>query len=91
MAVVSNATYDFHCVLTSTTDIANATVKLVENGDDGNFFFEERVSLSAYDPYDFTREGLTGIDASAVKLVLDFGGNPADTEVTLSDFSFVKR
>lgn len=77
--------YDFSARLTASEDIAGATVKLVKNGDDGLFFFEERIDLAASEPYYFVRDNLKGIDMDAVTLVLDFGGAPAETEVQLAD------
>lgn len=77
--------YDFHCVFNSTTSIGNVTVKLYKNGDDDTFFFVQNISLNAYEDYVFEMTEMEGIDADQVNLVLDFGGNPANTEVTISE------
>lgn len=76
--------YDFRCILNATKDINRVTVKLVKEGDDGTFFFTENVDLKAFQDYVFKAPAMEGIDMEAVTLVLDFGGNPADTEITVS-------
>jgi len=84
IATSAGNSYDFHCVLNSTTAIGNVTVKLYKNGDDNTFFFTKNISLTAYENYEFEMTAMEGIDADQVNLVLDFGGNPANTEVTVS-------
>lgn len=85
IATASGATYDFALRLTSTTDIASVTVKLCHGSDDNVFFFTENVKLTADETLTFHKEGLDGLDIEAVKLVLDFGGNPTGTTVTIED------
>lgn len=85
MATASGSAYDFALRLTSTTDVASVTVKLCHGSDDNVFFFTENVKLTADETLTFHREGLDGLDIEAVKLVLDFGGNPAGTSVTIED------
>ena len=77
--------YDFSIVLNSSTDHPGVTVKLTQDGDDGNFLFEEKVALKAYEDFVFYKSDLPGIDAPALKLVLDFGGNAENTEITISN------
>jgi len=76
--------YDFSAVFNSSKDHNNVTVKLVKTGEDGTFFFEEKISLKAYEDYVFIKTDLPGIDMDKVSLVLDFGGNIAETVVTMS-------
>jgi preprotein translocase subunit SecB len=76
--------YDFHCILNSTQNITGVTVKLVKDGDDNTFYFTERVNLVAYEDYKFEKVAMAGIDMEKVNLFFDFGGNPANTEVTVS-------
>ena len=83
VALESSKSYDFSVVLNSTTDIRAVTLKLTENGNDDNFLFTENVNLSAFEDYIFDLSDLPGIDAAAVKMVFDFGGNPDNTEVTI--------
>ncbi len=87
MATNSANTYDFSCKLTSSTDHGNVTVKLVKTGDDGVYYFEEKVSLKAYEEYVFYKSDMPGIDMDNVSLVFDFGGNAENTEVTVSDIT----
>ena len=83
VALESSKSYDFSVVLNSTTDIRAVTLKLTENGNDDNFLFTENVNLTAFEDYIFDLSDLPGIDAAAVKMVFDFGGNPDNTEVTI--------
>ena len=87
MATNSANTYDFSCKLTSSTDHGNVTVKLVKTGDDGTYYFEEKVSLKAYEEYVFYKSDMPGLDMDNVSVVFDFGGNAADTEVTVGDIT----
>jgi len=84
MATSAANNYDFRCVLNSTTDIGRATIKLFKNDKDDVFFFAKQVSLSAYEDYEFKMPGMEGIDIDKVNLLFDFGGNPDNTEVTVS-------
>ncbi|MFT3738327.1 MAG: hypothetical protein QM786_06185 [Breznakibacter sp.] len=76
--------YDFHCILNSSQNLTGVTVKLVKNGEDGTFFFEDRVNLTAYEDFELEKVAMPGIDMEKVNLIFDFGGNPANTEVTVS-------
>ncbi len=84
IATSAENSYDFHCILNSTTNIGNVTVKLYKNGDDNTYFFTKNISLTAYEDYEFKMTEMDGIDIDQVNLVFDFGGNPANTEVTVS-------
>lgn len=77
--------YDFSANITASEEIKGATLKLVKTGDDGVFFFEQRINLNAGEPTVFYKDNLPGIDMEKVSLVLDFGGSPAGTEVKLKD------
>ena len=84
-------TYNFYCVLNSSEDHPGVTVKLTETDDpdgtkhDDNFFFVDRVKLTAGEDYVFKKEGvvLPKNDAHALSLVFDFGGNAANTEISV--------
>jgi hypothetical protein len=75
--------YDFSAVFLSNKNHGNVTVKLVQTGDDGNFYFEQKISLVADQDFVFIKTNMPGKDMANVSLVLDFGGNAADTEVLL--------
>ena len=85
VALSAGKTYDFQCKVELSQDVPGVTFKLTDTADDGNFLFTERRDIGAYEEFTFTLTGLTGIDAAAVKMVFDFGGNPADTEVTIRE------
>jgi hypothetical protein len=77
-------TYDFRCILNSTNAIGNVTVKLYKNGDDNTFFFTKNISLAAFTDYVLKMPAMTGIDIDQVNLLFDFGGNPENTDITVS-------
>ena len=83
--IASNAAtnYDFSVLLTSSVDHPGVMVKLTEDGNDGNFFFEEKIALKAFEETVFYKADLAGIDAPKLKLVLDFGGNAENTVMTI--------
>ncbi|WP_300729381.1 hypothetical protein [uncultured Bacteroides sp.] len=80
----SATNYDFSAVFNSNKDHNNVTVKLTKHGDDGTFYFAETIRLKAFEDYVFIKSDMPGIDMENVDLVLDFGGNEAGTEVTVS-------
>lgn len=85
MATAATSNYDFSCKLTSNTDHNNVTVKLCDTNNSGVYYFEETISLKAYEEYVFYKSDMPGIDISQIDIVFDFGGNAANTEVTVSD------
>lgn len=84
--VDADTPYDFSCTVVSTKDVPGATFKLTDTASDENFLFTERVDLAANTEtvVKLPAKTLPKGAAGAVKLVLDFGGNPADTEVSVS-------
>lgn len=85
MTTTASANYDFSMKLSSTTDAPGVTIKLVMTGDDNTFYFADRVALKAGQEYIFYKSDMAGIDMTAVSLVMDFGGSPADTKVNFYD------
>ena len=75
--------YDFSAVFNSDKDLNGATVKLVLDGDDGVFYFTDRIDLKANEDYIFWKSDMPGIDMAKVMLVLDFGGCQAGTTVNV--------
>ena len=75
--------YDFSCILTPTMDINGVTVKLVMDGDDGVFYFADRVDLKSGQDYIFWKSDMPGIDMERVNLFFDFGGNPAGEVINI--------
>lgn len=93
--------YDFCVTLLANNAIKGVTLKLVqtdetdENGDpikhDGNFFFAEQVDLEANVEKKFWVANKKAAEAMhAISLVTDFGGNPADTKVTIKNIILQK-
>ncbi|MGL4519530.1 MAG: hypothetical protein ACRCUJ_07625 [Phocaeicola sp.] len=77
--------YDCSMLFNANQELKRVTVKLVKEGDDDTFYFTELISLKAYEEYLVSFTNMPGLDMEQVKLVLDFGGNPANTEVNVSE------
>lgn len=83
--------YDFRITVSATNDIPGATFKLVHSGGeafDGIFYFADRKDLVMDETHTFKWVNLPGIDMTAVSLVLDFGGAPQGTKITVKDIIF---
>lgn len=91
MSSSADKKYDFYCVLNSTQDVGAVTIKLVKTGDDGVFYFEDMHAIAAYEDYVYQVVGMDGIDMEKISLFFDFGGNPANTEVVISDIYFAEH
>lgn len=79
--------YDFRVTINSNNDV-KVTVKLTKHGDDNTFYFADRVNVKAYEEYVYKGINMEGIDMENVDLVFDFGGNPDNTVVEISDIIF---
>ncbi len=75
--------YDFSVILTSTKDHPHVMVKLVDATDDNIFYFAQTVKLVANEPVCFWKSQMDGLDIANLKLVLDFGGNAANSIITI--------
>jgi hypothetical protein len=85
VALSASETYDFRVTIASTQAVGNTTIKLAQNDDDGIYLFSESVSLAEGDETVFKAIEVAGADISNAKLVFDFGGNPANTTVTIKN------
>lgn len=85
IATTSSKRYDFSLILTSTNDHPGVTVKFVHESDDNIFYFADRVSLKAGEPYCYWKSDLEGLDIANMRLVFDFGGNPDNTDITIEN------
>jgi hypothetical protein len=82
----ASAKYDFSCILNSNVDLTGVTVKLTDVASGDNFVFVERVDLKAHEDYVFYLTEVNELKSDAnCELFFDFGGNPDNTEVTVSD------
>lgn len=86
IATTASANYDFSMKLSSaTTDIGGVTIKLQKDGDNDLYYILERVDLKAGEDYIFYKSDMAGLDIDKVKLMLDFGGAPANSKVNVYD------
>lgn len=85
--------YDFCVTVESNNDIAGVTFKLTEIDNDNNYFFEERMDLVAGVDNKFWVKQVKAKEGAmkAIKMVFDFGGNPANTELKIKKFIFQKH
>lgn len=80
--------YDFRVTFESNQDLPGVTYKCVKPGggdNDNIFYMADRLAVGAYDEVTYKWVNLDGIDIENLQIVLDFGGNPAGTEVTVKD------
>ena len=85
IALSAASNYDFSVILNASTSIAKATVKVTDTSSDENFLFAENVSLNALEDYVFYMSDVPGIDAAAIKVVFDFGGNGENCDVVVKN------
>lgn len=99
IATTADKKYDFHVKLHSTTDVKGVTIKVTDTKTDAVTLVESRVDLESGEDYEFFVNGVAGLDlpvetkqnddgtetTGGVKIVFDFGGNPANTEITISE------
>ncbi len=92
MVAAADQQYDFSVVLESSTDIPSATVKICELDNDEAektlMLYNANISLKAGEPRVVSAGNLTGIDVNGVKIVFDFGGSPANTDMVIRDIVF---
>lgn len=77
--------YDFKVILNSSTDIAKATVKFAQTDDDELYLFLLNPSLLAGEDVVVKAINVPGKAITNSKLVFDFGGNPANTDITIKN------
>lgn len=88
--VADNDTYDFSVILTATKDHPGVTIKFTNPNDDNDFYFAEKQALKAGEPVCFYMTGMPSRNMENLKLVFDFGGNAAGTEVVVENLVFIK-
>lgn len=85
LTTTASENYDFRVTMNSSNNITGVTVKLAQNDNDNTFIFTERIDLVAGEDVDLELFDLAGVDITKAKLVFDFGGNPANTTVSIKD------
>ena len=85
LAMQAGKKYDFYVVLQSSQDHPGVTIKLVQDGDDNNFYFDDRHALKAYEDFVYKVSNFEGKDMPATNLFFDFGGNVANTDIVIKD------
>ncbi len=86
IATSADNNYDFQVTINSSASFT-AMVKLTMVGND-DLYYEAAttdVELEAYEDVVLSCPNMPGLDISAIKLVFDFGGNPDNCEITISD------
>lgn len=73
-------------IITSTTKHPGVTVKVQQKGDDNTFINMQRVALDANEPKCIWFSNVPGVNITDLKFALDFGGNEANTDITLESF-----
>lgn len=91
LATTSAVNYDFSVTMNATNDISQVTVKMAQNDDDDTYLFTERIDLKAGEDIVLDLKGLAGVDMSRVKLIFDFGGNPANTDVVIKNITLQEQ
>lgn len=86
MTTTSDKNYDFSVILVSTTDHPGVTLKLTDkDNQDGNMYFQEKISLKANEPLCFWRSNMEGKDIENIFMVFDFGGNQSNTDISIEN------
>ncbi|MCH5234221.1 MAG: hypothetical protein J1E16_02935 [Muribaculaceae bacterium] len=88
IVTTASKNYDFRMTIYSDKDIPGVTFKVTEDGNDDKFYMADRVAATAYNEITYEWVNLPGIDIDPVNIFFDFGGNPANTTVTVKDIIF---
>lgn len=93
MSAAQEDIVDFSCVVIPNAVLNGVTVKLTQSDDDNNFFFAEQVNLKAgvANVVKFTDTQLPVGGADALKLIFDFGGNPENAVIQITDIVVIKK
>lgn len=87
ITLAAGKSYDFSCVIYSSKDLPGVTFKLTQGDSDVNFLFtSKRIEVKAGEPYVFWwADQPIEADIPNVKMVFDFGGCPAGSEITVGN------
>lgn len=81
----SASNYDFSVQLTADKDMKGVTVKLTDDADDSKYYFADQIDLKAGEKYIFWKSDMPGLDISKLQLVIDAGGNPANSSLEVAN------
>lgn len=86
ISLSADKTYDFSCIVNSTTSFEGVEMKVTTMSDNGALF-EQRPSVTAYEDCILWASNVPGLDIAEgdFKLVFDFGGCRENTEITITD------
>lgn len=87
---VPDAFYGVGFDIVSTTDTPRAYFKLFPNSEDSNVVCDNNGTLTANESVRIFKSGAGFNTENALKLLFDFGGNGANTKVTVSNLKFYK-
>ena len=87
---VPDAFYGVGFDIVSTTDTPRAYFKLFPNTEDSNVVCDNNGTLTANESVRIFKSGAGFNTENALKLLFDFGGNAANTKVTVSNLKFYK-
>lgn len=86
VAISADKHYDFSIIMTSTVAHKGVKVKVCQADDDNLILLDKDFALEAGEPKCLWGSNLEGADMSNVKIVFDFGGNVANTEIGIESF-----
>lgn len=90
LALDPNKVYGFTCDVLSNNAV-NVFFKLMQDGDDNTYILSANTAVEGGKKKSYGAYNLEGKDISALKLLLDFGGNPAGTTVRISKITLAEQ
>ena len=85
LALSAGESYDFRVIVHTSVELPAFTYKFCQADDDANALFELTTAVAANEDVAVKAINVPGVAITQGKLVFDFGGNAANTTVTLSD------
>lgn len=89
---------DFSCKVTTSAPLPMMTLKLCDDANDGNLFFQESTDVKGEYVFRYENQPNSTKEAdggpqnmSKMKLVIDLAGAPKDAEVTISDIVLIVK
>ena len=85
VALSAGESYDFRVIVHANAELPAMTYKFCQADDDATYLFELTTTVAANEDVAVKAINVPGVAITQGKLVFDFGGNAANTTVTLSD------